>query len=165
MEAPEKIYLQVCRDCKDNDCKNCKFKNLKDNITWYKDKIFDKDIEYTCTDAFIEKALKWYCLDCACNDNCATNHKCAFWSFFKDYLEGNDKALPPKIGNAFNPDGSTTENYRYRHIIERMQDDFIKKACDAYCEVCGHYHHTVPYEICRHNCDYYKDFKKHLKEE
>ena len=87
----------------------------------------DKDsVEYTRTDAFIEKALKWYCLDCACNDNC--KYKCAFWSFLKDYLEGNDKALPPKIENAFNPDGSTTENYRYRHFIKRMQDTFIEKA-------------------------------------
>ena len=41
--------------------------------------------EKTNTDVFIEKALKWYCLDCACNDNC--KGKCAFWSFFKDYLE------------------------------------------------------------------------------
>ena len=23
MKAPEKIYLQVCGDCKDNDCENC----------------------------------------------------------------------------------------------------------------------------------------------
>ena len=96
----------------------------------YSEKESDDDIEYTRTDAFIEKALKWYCLDCACNDNCSANHKCAFWSFFKDYLEGNDKALPPKISNAINPDGSTTENYRYRHIIERIKDDFIEKTCE-----------------------------------
>lgn len=44
-------------------------------------------------------------------------------------------------------------------------DVFIEKACDAYCEVCGHYHHTVPYQICRHDCRYYDDFKKLLKEE
>ena len=59
MKAPEKIYLQVCGDCKDNDCKNCKFEDLKDNVTWCKDEIFDKDIEYTRTDAFIEKACKF----------------------------------------------------------------------------------------------------------
>ena len=59
MKAPEKIYLQVCGDCKDNDCKNCKFEDLKDNVTWCEDEIFDKDIEYTRTDAFIEKALFW----------------------------------------------------------------------------------------------------------
>lgn len=57
--VPEKIYLQVCGDCNDNDCKNCKFEDLEDNVTWCKDKIFDKDIEYTRTDAFINKACKW----------------------------------------------------------------------------------------------------------
>ena len=59
MKAPEKIYLQVCGDYNDNDCENCKFKDLEDNVTWCKDKIFDKDIEYTRTDAFIEKALAY----------------------------------------------------------------------------------------------------------
>lgn len=57
--APEKIYLQVCGDCNDNDCKNCKFEDLEDNVTWCKDKIFEKDIEYIRTDAFIEKAYEW----------------------------------------------------------------------------------------------------------
>ena len=59
MEAPEKIYLQACGDCNDNDCENCKFEDLEDNVTWCKDKIFDKDIEYTRTDAFIEKAVEY----------------------------------------------------------------------------------------------------------
>jgi hypothetical protein len=59
MKAPEKIYLQVCGDCNANDCENCKFEDLEDNVTWCKDKIFDKDIEYTRTDAFIEKACEW----------------------------------------------------------------------------------------------------------
>lgn len=58
--APEKIYLQVCGDCPQTDCEGCKFEDLEDNITWCKDKIFDKDIEYTRTDAFIEKAAKWF---------------------------------------------------------------------------------------------------------
>lgn len=57
--APEKIYLQVCGDCQDNECDNCKFEDLEDNVTWCKDKIFDKDVEYTRTDAFIEKACDW----------------------------------------------------------------------------------------------------------
>ena len=57
--APERIYLQVCGDCNVNDCYNCKFEDLEDNVTWCKDKIFDKDIEYTRTDAFIEKALEF----------------------------------------------------------------------------------------------------------
>ena len=58
-EAPEKIYLQVCGDCNANDCENCKFEDLEDNVTWCKDKIFDKDIEYTRKDAFIEKATSY----------------------------------------------------------------------------------------------------------
>ena len=58
---PDKIYLQVCGDCNANDCENCKFEDLEDNVTWCKDKIFDKDIEYTRTDAFIERACEyWY---------------------------------------------------------------------------------------------------------
>lgn len=91
MEAPEKIYLQVCGDCNVNDCENCKFEDLEDNVTWCKDKIFDEDVEYTRTDAFIEKA------------------------------------------------------------------------CDAYCKVCGHYAHSVPTHICRHDCRYFSDFKTYLK--
>ena len=60
MEAPKNIYLQVCGDCKVdcNDC-NCKFEEVEDNVTWSKDRIFDKDIEYTRTDAFIEKACRY----------------------------------------------------------------------------------------------------------
>ena len=58
MEAPKKIYLQVCGDCPINDCEDCKFE--EDNVTWCKDRIFDNDVEYTRTDAFIEKARKWF---------------------------------------------------------------------------------------------------------
>lgn len=39
----------------------------------------------------------------------------------------------------------------------------IEKACDDYCRVCGHYPHTVPFEICRNSCDYYSDFRALLK--
>lgn len=59
MKIPDKIYLQVCGDCSQTDCLNCKFEDLEDNITWCKDQIFSKDIEYTRTDVFIEKAEKW----------------------------------------------------------------------------------------------------------
>ena len=58
MKTPEKIYLQACGDCKDNDCENCKFENLEE-ITWCRDRVFEKDFEYTLTDAFIEKACEW----------------------------------------------------------------------------------------------------------
>ena len=57
MKAPEKTYLQVCGDCHDNECDNCKFEDLEDNVTWCKDKIFDKDIEYTHTDALLRKQV------------------------------------------------------------------------------------------------------------
>ena len=57
--APEKIYLQVCGDCHQTDCESCKFEDLEDNVTWAKERIFEKDVEYTRTDAFIEKACEW----------------------------------------------------------------------------------------------------------
>lgn len=38
--------------------------------------------------------------------------------------------------------------------------DIIDKACDAYCQVCGHYPHKVPTHICRQDCDYYMKFRK-----
>ncbi len=44
-------------------------------------------------------------------------------------------------------------------------DALIEKACDAYCKVCGHYHHTTPNHICRQACDYYKDFVNYMKGE
>ena len=64
-EAPEKIYLQVCGDCTLNDKETCE-QCCKDNpinngreVTWCVDKIFDNDVEYTRTDAFIEKVCEW----------------------------------------------------------------------------------------------------------
>ena len=57
-EAPDKIYLQVCGDCPQTDCVTCKFEDLED-VTWNKDRIFPKDVEYTRTDAFIEKAADY----------------------------------------------------------------------------------------------------------
>ena len=59
MKAPEKIYLQVCGDCNITECDNCKFEDLEENVTWCKDKIFDKDIEYIRTDVFIERACEF----------------------------------------------------------------------------------------------------------
>ena len=43
-------------------------------------------------------------------------------------------------------------------------DAFIEKACDAYCKVCGHFVHTVPTHICRHDCRYFSDFKRYMEE-
>lgn len=42
-------------------------------------------------------------------------------------------------------------------------DTFIEKACDAYCKVCGHFAHSVPTHICRHDCRYFSDFKNYMK--
>ena len=56
MNAPEKIYLQVCGECPEEDCKNCKFEDLEDNVTWCKDRIYKKDIEYIRKDALLEWA-------------------------------------------------------------------------------------------------------------
>lgn len=33
---------------------------------------------------------------------------------------------------------------------------------DAYCDVCGHFHHTTPHYICRLDCLYYTDFINRL---
>ena len=114
MDVPEKIYIQP---------------NAHDG--WFEnDPNSDNFVEYIRTDALIEKALKWYCLDCECNDNCNANHKCFFRQEYKRYLEGAANALPPKFGNAINPDGGTEDNYRYRHFIRKMRDYFIEKACE-----------------------------------
>lgn len=42
----------------------------------------------------------------------------------------------------------------------RKNMEFLDKACDAYCQVCGHYPHKVPTHICRQDCDYYMKFRK-----
>lgn len=113
MNIPEKIYLTS---------------DENEAYVFTQKRSDNKGIEYTRTDDFIKKALKWYCLDCICNDTCSNT--CYFKSTFKRYLEGDDNQLPPKFENAINPDGSTSENYRYRHFIRRMQDDFIEKAVE-----------------------------------
>ena len=58
MKAPDKIYLQVCGECPEKDCKNCKFEDLEDNVTWCKDRIYKKDIEYIRKDALMEWVKK-----------------------------------------------------------------------------------------------------------
>ena len=65
MKAPDKIYLQVCGECQEKDCKNCKFEDLEDNVTWCKDRIYKKDIEYLRKDALLEwaKNMRRICKD------------------------------------------------------------------------------------------------------
>ncbi len=64
---------------------------------------------------------------------------------------------------------ATAEDHAYfagsEHIREKLTNAFIEKACDAYCEVCGHYPHTTPDYICRQACDYYMRFKNYMKGE
>ncbi len=89
MKAPDKIYLQVCGDCNDNGCKICKFEDLEDNVTWCKDKIFEKDIEYIRTDAFVEKARKWFEKQNEWRDLDGNRH-CDMSGFedFRNYMKG-----------------------------------------------------------------------------
>ena len=93
MTAPEKIYLQVCGDCPQTDCDNCKFDDLEDNVTWAKERIFKKDVEYTRTDAFIEKACEWlkdniYHRVYECGDRLGFP-TANFIGDFKKYMEGD----------------------------------------------------------------------------
>lgn len=90
-EAPEKLYI----DSREHWMKSW---------TAFTTKAKGDDIEYTRTDAFIEKA------------------------------------------------------------VEIAREEMIKKACDTYCKVCGHYAHSVPTHICRHDCRYFSDFKKYMEE-
>lgn len=53
VKAPDKIYLQYCGDCPQTDCDGCKFEDLEDNVTWCKDRIFDRDVEYIRKDAIM----------------------------------------------------------------------------------------------------------------
>lgn len=52
-----------------------------------------------------------------------------------------------------------------RNVEYVRKDAFVKKACDAYCKVCGHYPHTVPTHICRHDCHYFSDFVIYIRGE
>lgn len=72
--SPDKIYLHI-RPNKEN------------GSTWHGNKISDTDIEYTRTDAFIEKAYEYlsYHLDTSKID---VNYKFEFIEEFKKYMKG-----------------------------------------------------------------------------
>jgi len=147
-EAPEKLYIDL-------------FKG-EFNVSYSP---INNSVEYIRTDAFIEKALKWYCLDCECNNNCNADHKCFFRQEYKRYLEGNENACLPKFAGAIlNPDGSTSENWRHRHFIRKMQDAFMKKA-ENFLEMLG-YGFTITDNITNANYDKEQlidDFRKYIK--
>ena len=56
MQTPNKIYLQVCGDCPQTDCDDCKFEDLESNVTWCRDRIFEKDKEYISKE-YLQKLL------------------------------------------------------------------------------------------------------------
>lgn len=77
MKAPEKIYLT-----EDNPLKE-----------WYRAKQVGFDsIEYTRTDAFIEKACNAYCKVCGHYPHTVPTHicrkNCDYFSDFKNYMKG-----------------------------------------------------------------------------
>lgn len=76
-EAPEKLYVDV-RD------------NLSDSILYgFTEKRTDEDIEYARTDAFVEKAKKWFEKQNEWRDPNGNRH-CDMESFedFKNYIKG-----------------------------------------------------------------------------
>jgi hypothetical protein len=111
----------------------------------------------------IEKALKWYCLDCECNNNCKDDCNCFFKDSFKRYLEGNENSLPPKIYGSVKLDETETENYHNRHLIRRIKDMIVKKAVSWLDE-------NTMSELCM-NCEdrdlvkeFIESFKKHMED-
>ena len=77
--------------------------------------------------------------------------------------------IPKKVyiddfGSGFSHGWHTEHSYE-KDIEYVRKDVFIENACDAYCKVCGHYPQLVPIHICRQDCDYFKDFKNHMKGE
>lgn len=59
MEPPKKIYLQTCGDCPKEDCPNSEFKNLEDNVTWSRERIFEGDTEYIRKDILL-RSCQYY---------------------------------------------------------------------------------------------------------
>lgn len=86
------------------------------------------------------------------------------------YLKGEKNAIPPKFSDRIiNEDSSVSENYRYRHFINRVQEAFIEKAFEFFGE------HLWEYiDVKNTNCDTLinidddklkEDFKNYMKGE
>lgn len=73
MKAPDKIYLHIRP-------------NKEIGSTWHGNKISDTDIEYTSTDAFIEKAVDWWMDNFVYTDDVDIKYKTI--QNFKNYLKG-----------------------------------------------------------------------------
>jgi hypothetical protein len=87
-----------------------------------------------------------------------------------EWIKKEDKEMQPNKDWHFD---EYTEGYvdalakilSFIDTLEVKEVDLEEKACDAYCKVCGHYAHSVPTHICRHDCRYFSDFKKYMKGE
>lgn len=162
MEAPEKIYIPRLEGDETfvHEWDATKFRK-------YFSREIAENVEYVRTDAFIEKALKWYCLDCECNDNCKDT-KCFFYREFERYLKGDSNALPPKFtGSILNEDGSTSDNWRHRHFIIKMQEYFIDKAVEwVENNLYDHYDGNDEFGVCSgfvKSEEFIENFKKAMK--
>lgn len=78
--------------------------------------------------------------------------------------EAPEKIYIDDFGSELSRDWHTEHSYE-KDIEYTRTNAFIEKACDAYCKVCGHFAHTVPTHICRHDCRYFSDFKNYMKGE
>ena len=75
--------------------------------------------------SFKEKALRWYCRDCECNDDCKANHHCYFIYDFQEFLDEKHKTLPPK------GDGLRFKRFRRelaKDITEFIDENIVKYA-------------------------------------
>ena len=77
-EVPEKIYLQ------ENTTTDCYGEFWPE---WFEARAKDSDIEYTRTDAFIEKAIDYIANNMRC-DGYTLQTKAKFIKGFKKYMEG-----------------------------------------------------------------------------
>lgn len=78
MEAPEKIYLQ------ENTTTDCYGEFWPE---WFEARTKDSDIEYTRTDAFIEKACEFIAENMTCNGH-TLQTKAKFIKDFKIHIKG-----------------------------------------------------------------------------
>jgi len=74
-EAPEKLYIS---DSELNDAEHC--------VIWFKSQYNENDIEYTRTDAFIEKACEYFAPHI--KDNSGGYDRAFVLEGFKKYMKG-----------------------------------------------------------------------------
>lgn len=77
--------------------------------------------------SFKEKALRWYCRDCECNDDCKANHHCYFIYDFQEFLDEKHKTLPPK--------GDGLRFKRFRRELAKDITEFIDENIAKYASI------------------------------